>query len=577
MNLVRKLFYLLDRRARWQALGLLPFMILGATLDAVGVGMVLPFFSLIEGEQALQKYPWLFKFYQQLEFKSYSQFLLLTACALLLFSLFKGIYLTGLYFLQASWIYGKQVQLSRRLLHSYLARPYLFFTQNNTSVLLRNLNSEIVMMFHSVLMPMLVITTDMLIVSFILGLVFWLQPSIALITSLGTAGCMGLIHLLSRSKISRLGKDYQSYSAEMLKWTTQSLTGIKEIKLHGNEKFFLDAFIHASGKYARAYRYLQTMVQFPRIFFETVAVGTILIAIMVSLVGGKQIQQLIPFFALFAMALLRILPSAVRMLSNLTTIRYYAPTVEVIAADLAKPPAPPLLISEETTQSLPFRQELLLKEVTFKYPEAPRPILENLSLSIKKGTALGIVGSSGTGKTTLVNILLGLLTPTDGDFLVDQKSISPENPLWRQKIGYLPQQVFLIDDTLRHNIALGIPDAEIDEKLLWQSLRMAQLTELVESLPDGLDTKVGENGIRFSGGQRQRIGIARALYREPEVLVLDEATSALDQETEAALHDEIIQLRGEKTLLIVSHRERMLSGCDVVYQIDNGKMVQVTV
>lgn len=360
----------------------------------------------------------------------------------------------------------------------------------------------------------------------------------------------------------------------MIKWVNQGLGGVKESRVLGREGYFVDAYRASSAGYARAMRYLATVSQLPRLYLETLVAGGILLLLGVAMARHEGSEVVVPTLALFGAAAFRLLPSVNRIIASITNIRYHESAVEVIHRDMglmagagahreADAPGP--------GGELQFAHDIELRDVCFQYPESNVTTLNGVSLVILKGSAVALVGPSGAGKTTLVDVLLGLLQPTSGAVLVDGQDVHAHLRSWQRRIGYIPQVIYLSDDTLRRNVAFGVPDPDIDDEKVWKALESAQLAGLVRAWPDGLTAVVGERGVRLSGGQRQRIGIARALYHDPEVLVLDEATSSLDGATERDIMSAIEALAGNKTLIVIAHRLSTVERCDRTYWIRDGR------
>jgi ATP-binding cassette subfamily C protein len=359
----------------------------------------------------------------------------------------------------------------------------------------------------------------------------------------------------------------------MLKWLNQALGSIKETKVLGAEKFFMDYFSRFCRDFSHARRALVTISEFPRLVFETIAVCGVIVVVLTMLTLDKTISSIIPMLALFTAAAFRIMPALSRVMNSLTTIRHHMPALEAVHHDLnhilktRRGPDP-----EPGIARLDFRHSIIFKHVDFSYDSSNIFALQNISFEILKGQTVAFVGPTGSGKTSIVDLIIGLLEPTGGEILIDDHAISDLNQVWRKNIGYIPQSIFLLDDTIRRNVALGVQEEDIDDELAWKALRMANVEDFVQTLPGRLESVIGEHGVRISGGQRQRIGIARALYHDPAVLVLDEATSALDYETENAITESIRELAHHKTIIIIAHRIETLKGCDQIFVVNNGRI-----
>ncbi|MEH7495310.1 ABC transporter ATP-binding protein, partial [Neobacillus niacini] len=365
----------------------------------------------------------------------------------------------------------------------------------------------------------------------------------------------------------------------------QGLGASKEIKVSGKERYFVDSYGSHSKTMAKNTIYKNMLDQVPRLFIETLLVSVVLITMIIIVFQGTDTSKLVSTMSLFAMAAFRLMPSITRIVATLSTIRFSQPALSVVYKDLVEENGGKTLIYEENeivtkpakvnNGDRTFLHSINLENVYFRYPNQKDYSIKNVSLTIPIGSSVAFVGSSGAGKTTIVDIILGLLEPEKGKLFVDNKDLNQLLPIWQNKIGYIPQSIYLSDETIRKNVAFGIDDEDIDESAIQRAIQAAQLKGFVDSLPEGLNTVVGERGVRLSGGQRQRIGIARALYHNPEIIFLDEATSALDNETEKEIMKAIDGLKGEKTLIIIAHRLSTIENCDIVFKVDKGKLISV--
>jgi ABC-type bacteriocin/lantibiotic exporter with double-glycine peptidase domain len=376
----------------------------------------------------------------------------------------------------------------------------------------------------------------------------------------------------------KAGQDNQDYYSGLYKWIYESVTGIKEIKVANKENYFINGYADCGAGYVNAVQKYNLYNSTPRLLIETIAIAGMVGYMLVVMLSGTSITTLLPQLTVLAAAAARLLPSANRINNYLTSIAYFEPFLDNVSDNLQ------MEIHDESISynsddyrvktavtKLPVTKTIRMEDITYKYPGTDKLILDKATMEIPVGKSVGIVGTSGAGKTTIVDVLLGLLEPENGRILADGVDVNTNYQGWLKNIGYIPQTIFMTDSTIRKNVAFGVPDDEIDDNKVWQALKEAALDEFVKELPEGLDTQIGERGIRLSGGQRQRIGIARALFEDPEVLVLDEATSALDNDTEAAIMDSINRLHGRKTLVIIAHRLQTIEKCDMIYSIGEGK------
>ena len=577
----KKLLFLFEKKEKPKVFLLMGMIFFGAFLETVGIGLVLPFISLISDPSLSARSP-AFSFLWRITGEiSHNGMLILLGLGLLLYYVAKNAYMANLYLIQNRFIYKKMHALSLSLLGSYLNAPYVFHLRRNSSELQRNINVSVIQVFNFLFTYTLYLITDSLVLITILSLLLFIDP-----LSTVLAGCVvlftsGLFFWITRHKVQRLGKVEHHKIGQMIKWVNQGLASIKEVKILGNEKFFLERYGQNCGEYVRSRRFIATVQEIPRLFLETLAVVGMLTIILLFLVQGRDIQAVIPLIALFAAAAFRMIPATNRVIRSMTVIRQYTPAIDAVLRDLEaverktpkdrepeKQPGGP-----EPEKDFVFSNRIELEGVSYRYPGTGEQVLWDISLEILHGQSVAFVGPSGSGKTTIVDIILGLLEPTAGKIRVDGTEVQTNLTGWQRLFGYIPQSIYLMDDTIRRNVAFGVQDNIVNERAVWAALRSAQLDSFVKNLPEGLDTLVGEDGVRLSGGQRQRIGIARALYNEPEILVLDEATSSLDSETERAVSQAMSGLLGEKTIIIIAHRLSTVEKCDRLFFLKEGHLL----
>ncbi|MBM7618264.1 ABC-type multidrug transport system fused ATPase/permease subunit [Bacillus tianshenii] len=558
---------------------LLLMMIIAAIFETIGIGMVVPFVGIVTNPSIIQDQDILSYIYSTFNFSSTTTFVLFSVVMLLTIFIMKNLYLLFFNYMQYRVILNQQVKLQRELFNEYLTKPYTFHLNRNTSTLLRNVNGEVSKVFQGIVLSGFQLLTEALVIIFILALLVVTSPVATITASILLGGSVLVFFRLFRKKISHLGKEQQKVSGTIIKWVNQGLGASKEVKVSGKEAFFIDSYTKQSFIKVKNSRYMKMLEVVPRLFIETLLVSIVLITMLVIILQGTGTTQLVSTMALFAMAAFRIMPSINRVVALITTIKYSQPALDVVYEDLFLN-KDPLMKSEAGTKLLSnkidqktFSDSIRLDDVSFRYPNQEEFSVKDVSLTIPIGQSVAFIGESGAGKTTIIDIILGLLHPEKGKVLVDGTDLHKQISIWQKKIGYIPQSIFLSDDTIRGNVAFGVGNKDIDDKEVWRALEQAQLKEFVLSLPDKLDTTVGERGVRLSGGQRQRIGIARALYHNPEILFMDEATSALDNETEKEIMKAIDGLKGDKTLIIIAHRLSTIKNCEIVYKINNGKLV----
>ena len=568
MNKIGSLLSLAQRR---NAVVLLLAMLLGAGLETLSIGSVAPVISVLQGDYA-NLHPWLQSTVNWAGEHAYNPGLLAVMVLVLLF-LVKGLFLVWLAYRQAAFAFRLQADVSARLFKGYLLQPFSFHLQRNSAQLIRNAINETNQFTFGAVLPALVLATELLVLAGLGALLMAVEPAGALLI-IAVGGLSGFaFYRLTRKMVHGWGERRHHHEGLRIQHIQQGLGGAKEVKLSGREQFFIDQYAIHNQASARTGELQTAMQSLPRLLLEFVAILTLGVAVLASQFAGRSTAELIPLFGLFSVAAFRLVPSANRIMGALQSIRYSRAGLDVLFAELKA--------CEQETHSprkempVTFNHALSVEKLGFTYPGSNKPALQDVSLTIPCGQTVGIVGESGAGKSTLLNLLLGLLEPTQGNMVVDSRPLTGHVRGWQQLLGYVPQHIYLTDDTLRRNIAFGLPDEEIDADRMNKALRMAQLTEFVANLEQGLDTAVGERGVRLSGGQRQRIGIARALYHEPRVLVLDEATSALDNDTEQEVMKAIAYLHGQLTIVIVAHRIGTVARCDALYKVQNGTVKAV--
>jgi ATP-binding cassette, subfamily B, bacterial PglK len=583
---IQKLWVLFNERDKKKLILLFFMMIFAAIFETVGIGLIVPFVGIVTNPSVIQEQVVLTYVYEMLNFQSTNAFILFGVVVLLAVFMIKNTYLLLFFHIQYRVIYNQRVKLSRMLLKEYLTKPYSFHLQRNTAELLRNVNGEVTKVFAGILLASFQLLTEILVVLSIISLLIATAPFATLTSGILLGGSVFIFFRLFRKKITHLGTEDQRLSREVIKWVNQGLGASKEVKVSGKEDYFVNMYNQQSENLAKNTIYKSMLDQVPRLFIETLLVSVVLITMIIIVFQGTDTSTLVATMSLFAMAAFRLMPSITRIVAMLTTIRFSQPALTVVYDDLLIDKKAESAIHERKNvdnikdvtvnkDEKIFRHSISLENVYFRYPNQEDYSIQNLSLSIPIGNSVAFVGTSGAGKTTIVDIILGLLEPEKGRVFIDGRVLTELLPIWQKKIGYIPQSIFLSDDTIRNNVAFGITDTNIDEAAVQRAIEDAQLNDFINSLPEGLDTIVGERGVRLSGGQRQRIGIARALYHNPEIIFLDEATSALDNETEIEIMKAIDGLKGEKTLIIIAHRLSTIENCDIVFKVDKGRLISI--
>lgn len=571
--MLKQLAYIFNRKEKIQIIALFLAAIVGSLLECLGVGIFSPYVDILMNTSAIQDNRYISFFYKLFHFSSTGTFLTALTGSIILIFVIKNVYLILEKYAIYNFSYNTQRKISTNLLKAYMSEPYTFHLNKNISVLQRSIQEDADLFTKAIIHFMeLVIEITVCIA---LGLyLFWVSKSITVIVVGLLIVCVGIFTAISRKFARELGKDCQGYKAKLYQWMNQSLGGIKEVKVLNRESFFIDSYSQYFKKYAKGLKISRLLGVMPKYIVEMVSMSGLLLALMVKLnYGRSDIIEFIPQLAAFAVAAFRLLPSVGRINEHVTNIMYAAPSIELVYHDL-KEVEEIQKTDKDETDNLKLGQEVSIKNICYHYPGCENNVIDYANFEIKKGQTIALIGESGAGKTTLADIILGLLVPQYGKIKVDGINIFKNMNAWHSNLGYIPQTIYLSDDTVRNNVAFGIYEDEIDDSKVVEALKKAQIYEFVEGLSDGLETYVGDRGVRLSGGQRQRIGIARALYHDPEILVLDEATSALDNDTEAAVMEAIESLHGEKTMIIIAHRLTTIQKADIIYEVANGKVIQ---
>jgi len=566
-------FQIFDRRARRQLILLLALMIGGALLEAIAAAVIVPFIALINDPSYLTSQPIMREMYVRSALETPTAFITAISLGLLVFFVCKNLYLITLASAQYRFIYTEMPRFSSELFSKCMARPLAMHVHTNSAEMIRNVTNEVFMFFTNFLIPAMTLLTEVLVLVAILVVLIWIAPVPTFIAIVMLGGLTKLFYGLVRARVRHYGQLQQLHNAERIKWVNQGLGSIKETKVLGREQYFVDRFSIHEAQFSQSARYAMLLNQTPRLFIETIAFAALFLGVSIALVTGHDRASVLPVLALFAVAAVRLLPSLNRTLLSVTRMAYYRPAAEIVleAQRVKKQQQAPF--TDKTHRKIAHWNELKFDNVCFAYPGS-RDVLVNLNLTIRRGTSVALIGPSGSGKTTIADLVLGLLRPAKGRILLDGEDIQSFGEGWRTHLGYIPQSIYLLDDSIRRNVAFGLPDEDIDDKRVWHALHQARLDDHVRGLPEQLSAFIGEHGGKLSGGQRQRLGIARALYGDPDFIVLDEATSALDETTEKEIADTLDGLKGEKTLLIIAHRPETINRCQYKYSVDQQAFVQ---
>ena len=584
MSIFKKVGYIFNSKQKFQSVLLCIALFIGALLELVGVSLIAELVTLISTPEKIHENKILSFAYDFTKSDSTRQFFFYLVIALIVIYILKNAYLMMVSYIQYTFIYNNQLRLSARLIDCYLKKPYTYHLDKNSAEMIRSimLDSE---RFFQLLLTAFSVFAEILVSALMcvyLLVVDWMI-TLCVVVILGLVSGLYLLIFHGRSK--KNGEISQYNDGKMHQAINQALGAVKDIKILHREKYFVDAFSRRGAEKYRAVRNNEILGQAPKYLIETVCIGAILLVLSIKLYMGEDLGNMIPQLAAFAMAAFKLLPSVGKVDNYLNLIIFLKPSVDLIYRDIKdtedmngyllcdkdEKPA-----DKSETPGTNADSSIRVDHVYYRYPKTETDVLKDVSFNIPVGKSIGLVGPSGAGKSTIADVILGILTPTGGNVFYDDMNVHEHPIKWSRMLAYIPQAIFLADETIRQNVAFGIPEDEIEEDKVWKALDDAQLSDFVRSLPQGLDTMVGERGVRLSGGQRQRIGIARALYGNPQILVLDEATSALDNETEAAVMEAIESLQGKITMIIIAHRLTTISGCDYIYKVEDGRITEAT-
>ena len=573
--MLKKLDYIFDKSSKITLVWLLLLIIIGSFFEMIGVTVFMPFIELIVDNESLQTNSFLQNMFTIFPILSLQGQIAFVAILIIIFYIVKNIYLSFMQNSILNFSYKTRMRIATQLLATYMSEPYSFHLNKNAAELQRSLQidaNQFMLLLNGALQFIAEITVCIAIGLFL----FHTSHSITVIVAGLLIFCVGLYYEVSKKISLRLGEQNQNYNSKLMQWINQSLGGIKEVKVLEREEYFVSAYKENYKKLIKGAKMNEMLATVPKYITETVVMSGLLFAIIFKLYFGHgELTTFIPQLTAFALAAFRLLPSIGKINSYINNIMYCLPSLELIYNDFKDVEGHTFIEEKEdaTLNKYRFEKEVSINNIVYKYPNTEVNVINNVSFKIPKGKTVAFIGSSGAGKTTMADIILGLLPPTSGTITVDGWNIFEHMHEWHKMLGYIPQSIYLSDDSILNNVAFGIDEDKIDIEAVREALRKAQLLEYVESLPDGLNTFVGDRGVRLSGGQRQRIGIARALYHNPDILVLDEATSALDNETEQAVMESIENLQGLKTMIIIAHRLTTIKKADLILSVEKGSMI----
>ncbi len=578
IKILKRLNVLLDGKQKRRMVLIIFLMLIGGILESLSISVVIPVMQAVIDPVKLMENKYAAMVYDRLHLSSSMQLTMILMAALIVAFVLKNLFLFLQNVVQLRFVYTNQFATSRKLMINFMERKYEYYLNADTAVIQRNITSDVNNMY-ALILTILQFTSEIVVFICLAAVLLMVDAKMILSITALLLVMLIIIKKVLRPIMYKAGQDNQDYYSGLFKWINEAVAGIKEIKVANKENYFITEYAKCGAGYVNAVQKYNIFNSTPRLLIETVCIAGLVAYMMVVVAHGASVDELLPQIAVFGLAAMRLLPSANRINNYTTSISYLEPFLWNVSDNLKEDINDKDMIYDVSSYAkpvevtkLPLTKEIRLENITYKYPNTDVLIFDNANMTIPIGEAVGVVGTSGAGKTTIIDILLGLLDLQSGSILADRVNVNSNYKGWLKNIGYIPQTIFMLDSTIRKNVAFGYADEDIDDERVWAVLKEAQLDEFVRGLPEGLDTSIGERGIRLSGGQRQRIGIARALFEDPELLVLDEATSALDNETEAAIMDSINILAGKKTLVIIAHRLQTIEKCNMVYRVENGKI-----
>lgn len=579
-KIYRKMMVLMNRKQKLKMIQILFMMVIGAILETASIGLVVPAIQVIMDPSCVGGDGALAQIYRWTGFENPNHFTALILVLIIAGFVLKNVFLYFQNVVQLRFVYTNQFETSQRMMINFMKRPYEYYLNADTSIIQRMITSDVNNMYGLIL-ACLQLMSEMIIFVLLAVTLTALAPQMILTVAALLIVTLMVIKWVLKPIMRQAGIENQDYYSGLYKWIEEAVMGIKEIKIANKENYFITEYGKCGEGYVNAVQRYNIFNATPRLLIETVCMAGLILYLIGMILSGQDVTSMVSQIGAFGVAAMRLLPSANRINNYQTQISYFEPFFMGVSDNLQEEIHdknveydPEVYRRKKNVEKLPLTDRIVLDDIVYKYPNSDALIFNHAHMEIPAGTSVGIVGTSGAGKTTIVDIMLGLLQLQSGRILADGVEVREHYESWLKNIGYIPQTIFMIDSTIRKNVAFGYADEDIDDEKVWAALKKARLDEFVKGLPEGLDTGIGERGIRVSGGQRQRIGIARALYEDPEVLVLDEATSALDNDTEAAIMESINSLHGHKTLVIIAHRLQTIEKCDMVYRVENGEIAR---
>lgn len=576
VSLLKKLNSILSDSDKVKLMILFVMMLFGTGFELLGIGTVMGFVALVTNAERIFEFEKIQPIFHFFGLEDANTIMVYAAVGLIGVFIVKNAYLIFYRYVQNRFVLNWYATVSSRLFTAYMNAPFSFHLGKNSADIIRNISTEVLYLANNIMLPLLRMSLESVVAVAVMILLFVIDPVITAI-AIVFLGSLSFIFLkLIKKNMHSYGQFALRERANMLRTVNEGIGGIKESTVLNRQAFFVKRFIANVRSLAKAQLFQRTAKLSLMPITETISVSGLLLLVVILLLQGRSFAELLPLIALFVASTRRLLPAISGIVTEYNSLRYYAYSLDPICDDFSA--LSDVAIDEDRrketmTKEMHLKQIFAVTNVSYVYPGTSQNVLNNISLAIEKGTAVGVVGSTGTGKTTLIDLMLGLLKAHEGQITIDGVDIHNDLSVWQKRIGYIPQFIFLSDDTIRNNIVFGLEATEIDEQALMYAVKAAQLYEFISQLPNGLDTVIGERGIRLSGGQRQRVGIARALYHNPEILIMDEATSSLDTITEKYVIAAIDELKKTRTIIIVAHRLTTVKNCDMLHIMKNGQII----
>lgn len=577
LSIIKKLACILNKKQQRKIFGLGILILIGGLLETLGVSMMLPLVTAIMDVERMQQNKYVQMICGWFYIENMNHFVIFLLIAVVLVFVLKNAYLLFLAYVQAKFVNSNQHRAGSYMLEEYLNRPYEFYLDADIPTIFRILDGDIPKVFQ-LLLSLIRLATELVVAVCLFILMVIIDFKMTMLMMVLLLIMTAIILKVLKPKMNAIGRENQEIQSIAGRWRTKAVYGIKDVKVLHKEHFFASFYEKHTKRGMELTVLYSVFNSVPRTIIETTCIAGVLIYLAICISAGVDVKNLLSSITALAVAAVRLMPSMNRINTYLTDIAFYEPALDYVYEHVDftkyKEEGRYVTTSPANKEPIVINTDIILKDITYSYPNTEKKILNHANMVVPYGKSIGIVGPSGAGKSTVVDIFLGLLQMQEGNILCGGRNVMDNYPSWLSHIGYIPQTIYLSDDSIRDNIAFGVPKEEIDDERIWHVLEEAQMKNFVEKLPEGLDTSTGDRGVRISGGERQRLGIARALYHDPDILVFDEATSALDNTTEKAVMEAINHFHGKKTMLIIAHRLNTLEQCDMIYRVENGQITR---